>query len=245
MNAINGRECRFATAIRLAQSARIEISGISGEVKAVLLSLVSVASAIAQPGQQAVAGVIHGTVVGSDGTPAAGIGLNASPDRPLGGRIPFTRTDQSGNYRFERLDLGATYTVYADDEDAGYSVFTTGVGQSNPPKVTLSPDHPEATVDLRLPPKAGFVRIHLTNKRTGTVISGLGVTLTSSQTPPQFMFSGSSSSDRVVLIPPDRDLLLHVTSWGFHEWDESAGRGKPIRVPSGNRLELYVQLEPE
>jgi hypothetical protein len=59
------------------------------------------------------------------------------------------------------------------------------------------------------------------------------------------MFSGSSSSDRVVLIPPDRDLLLHVTSWGFHEWDESAGRGKPIRVPSGNRLELYMQLEPE
>ena len=206
----------------------------------------SVASAIAQPGQQAVSGSIQGTVIGNDGTPARGIGLTAFPNVPLGNRLPFTRTDQSGNYRFERLGWWATYTVYADDQDAGYSIFSTGfTGRANPPEVTLSPEHPEARLDLRLPPKAGFVRIHLTNKQTGATISGLLVTVMSNQTPPQQMFSTSCSSDSVVLIPSDKDLLLHVTSWGFHEWDESAGRGKHIRVVPGSHLELYVQLAPE
>jgi hypothetical protein len=67
----------------------------------------------------------------------------------------------------------------------------------------------------------------------------------SSQTPPQQIFSASQSSESVVLIPSDKNLLLHVTSWGFHEWDESAGRGKRIRVAPGSHLELYVQLAPE
>ena len=211
-----------------------------------MLSLVSLASALAQPGQQAVSGSIHGTVIGNDGTPAGGISLTASPlGVPLGTRLPTTRTDQSGNYRFERLDW-STYTVIADDADGGYSIFSTGfTGRANPPEVTLSPEHPEATLDLRLPPKAGFVRIHLTNKQTGATILGLEVRVMSSQTPPQQMFSTSQSSDSVVLIPSDKDLLLHVTSWGFHEWDESAGRGKPIRVAPGSHVELYVQLAPE
>jgi hypothetical protein len=199
-----------------------------------------------QPGQQAVSGSINGTVIANDGTPARGIGLTAFPDVPLGGRLPTTQTDQSGNYRFERLAWWATYTVYADDQNEGYSIFSTGLcGQADPPEVTLSPEHPEATMDLRLPPKAGLVRIHLTNQQTGVAILGLQVSVMSSQTPPQQMFSTSQSSDTVVLIPSDKDLLLHVTSSGFHEWDESARRGKQIRVAPGSHLELYVELEPE
>jgi flavin reductase (DIM6/NTAB) family NADH-FMN oxidoreductase RutF len=185
-------------------------------------------------------------VIGNDGTPAGGISLTASPlGVPLATRLPTTRTDQSGNYRFERLAWWGRYTVYADDSDAGYSTFSTGTsGQANPPEVILSPEHPEATLDLRLPPKAGFVRIHLTNKQTGAAILALQVTVMSSQTPPHLMFSASCSSDSEVLIPSDKDLLLHVTSVGFHEWDESAGKGKHIRVAPGIHVELYVQLAP-
>lgn len=208
-----------------------------------MLSLVSLASAAAQLGPQAVGGSIHGTVIGNDGTSGAGIRLTASGrSGALGTRLPETRTDQSGNYRFDRLGWDK-YTIYADDPDVGYSIFSTGTSaQGNPPEVTLSPDHPEATLDLRLPPKAAFVRIHLTNKRTGTVISGMQVRVMSSLNPLQQLFSISCSSDSEVLVPSDKDLLLHVTSMGFHEWDESAGSGKHIRVPSGNHVELYVQL---
>lgn len=51
-------------------------------------------------------------------------------------------------------------------------------------------------------------------------------------------------STHVVLIPPDQELLLHVSADGFHEWQESLGRGKPIHVTSGERLKLNVQLAP-
>ena len=54
----------------------------------------------------------------------------------------------------------------------------------------------------------------------------------------------SCSSDRMVLVPPDKNLLLHVKSDGFREWDESIGMGKPVNVPFGNRLTLEVQLDP-
>ena len=67
----------------------------------------------------------------------------------------------------------------------------------------------------------------------------------SNATPPQVLFSTGCPSSYVVLIPPDRDVLLHVTSSGFHEWAESAGKGKLIRMPSGSHAELDVRLAPE
>jgi hypothetical protein len=207
---------------------------------AVLLSLVSLASAIAQPGQQAVAGVIHGTVVGNDGTPAGEISLTAFTG-PQGGRLPTTRTDRSGNYRFERLSW-ASYSVYADDAKAGYSIFSTGPGPG--PVVTLSPEHPEAEFNFRLPPPAGFLQIHLTNRKTGTVIPGLEVTLMSMDHPDRPIFVGNSDSNVPILIAPDKDLVLRATSQGFHEWGDSVGAGKRIRLASGSHLGLEVQLEP-
>lgn len=62
--------------------------------------------------------------------------------------------------------------------------------------------------------------------------------------PDSLLFTMSCGSDHVILVPPDKNLLLHVTSDGFREWDESFGTGKPLNVPSGTRLPLSVQLEP-
>ena len=209
--------------------------------------LLSLASAVAQQPDPSVAdGVIYGTVIGSDGSPAKGVLLNALPvGVPLATRLPATQTDQNGNYRFERLPWWGRYTVYADDAEAGYSLFSTGPGPAKPPEASISPDHAEARLDLRLPPKAGFLRIHLTNQRTGAVISGLEFRVTSNEAPPRLIYMGSSFSDRAVLLPPDKDLLIHITSDGFHEWGESAGKGKAIRMAPGSQVELDVELAPE
>ena len=58
------------------------------------------------------------------------------------------------------------------------------------------------------------------------------------------VFSMSCYATHVVLIPPDQDLLLHVSADGFHEWQESVGEGKFIHLPSGSQLKLDVQLLP-
>jgi hypothetical protein len=190
-------------------------------------------------------GVIHGTVVGQDGKPAKGIGLDAYPlGVGLGAKVPHTKTNDVGEYRFEQIPWWGKYSVYAEDEGAGYSLFSTGEGHTDPQEVELTPDHPEAEMKVYLPPKAGFLHIRLTNRRTGIGISDMRVTLAPMESPEEGVFSTSCFSNRVILIPPDRNLLLHVASDGYREWDESAGSGKPLYLASGARITLDIQLDP-
>lgn len=189
-------------------------------------------------------GAIYGTVIAQDGLPANGLILNA---RPLWGTLamalPWTKTNDRGEFRFERLPLGK-YTVYAQDKEAGYSSFSTGEGGDHPREVELTTEHSEAEFNFRLPPKAGFVLVHLTNQETGAAISGVEVTVMFADNPTKIVFSSGAPATQAILVPSDENLLLHLTSWGFREWDKSVGDGRPIRIAPGNHLTLDVQLEP-
>jgi hypothetical protein len=83
----------------------------------------------------------------------------------------------------------------------------------------------------------------LTNRRTGIGISVMSVRVMLMELPESALFTMGCYSNHVVLVPADKNLLLHVTSDGFREWDESVGKGKPLHLPSGTRLTLAVQLE--
>ena len=43
-----------------------------------------------------------------------------------------------------------------------------------------------------------------------------------------------------ILILPDKSLLLHISSDGFREWNESVGKGKLTRLASGAHMKLDV-----
>ncbi len=192
-------------------------------------------------------GVIYGTVINQDGTPAKGLTLNAEPlGVMLAMPLPWTKTNDAGAYRFEHLPWWGRYTVFAEDKEAGYSMFSTGAGGAagHPPEVELTAEHPEAEFTVHLPPPAGFVLFHLTNRSTAAPISGVEVTVMSGDVTPKTIFSGGFSSTEPLLVPSDKDLLLHVTSWGFQEWEESVGAGKHIRIAPGNCSSLDVQLQP-
>jgi hypothetical protein len=212
----------------------------------ILACVLSVSPAVAQ--RQAEfpnRGVIYGTAVAQDGMPAKGLILNAEPlGAVLGMALPRTKTNDTGAFRFENLPLGR-YTVFAEDKKQGYSFFSTGPsGPGHLQEVDLTSEHPEAEFNLRLPPKASFLILHLSNQSTDAAISGVEVTVMSAESPSRMIFSGSFSSTEPVLFPSNKNLLLHVTSWGFHEWDQSVGKGKPIRIAPGDRLTLDVRLEP-
>jgi hypothetical protein len=95
-----------------------------------------------------------------------------------------------------------------------------------------------------LPPKYGFLKIDLTNRRTGGGISTMRVTVMAAEKPESPLFAAYWDSKRAVLLPPDRDLLLHITADGFHECDDSGGEGKLLFLPSGTKRTIVVQLEP-
>jgi len=191
-------------------------------------------------------GVIYGIAISQDGQPAKGIGLTAWPlGVGLAAKLPHTKTNDTGEYRFENLPWWGRYTVYAEDEDAGYSSFSTlPAGDSHLSEVELSPEHREAELKFYLPPKAGFLQVHLTNRRTGVGISEMEVSVMTMENPESPLFTMSCYANHVILVPPDKNLLLHLTSDGFREWNESVGRGKSLHLPSGTRLTLNVQLEP-
>jgi hypothetical protein len=217
-------------------------------VKAEMI-LVGLLLAVVSPAQQNDTrqshGVIYGVVTDQAGHPAKRLSLVAFPlDIFLAALLPHTKTDDAGEYRFEKLRWGK-YTVYADDEEAGYSSYSTGpAGGTSIPKIEITPERPEAELNVVVPPKAGFIHVHLTNQRTGAVIPAMRVAVMPAESPASPVFSESCYSDHVILVPPDRNLLLHITSDGFREWNESIGQGKLIHLASGAHLKIDAQLEP-
>src|SRR5437899_2483390 len=130
--------------------------------------------------------VIYGIAIGQDGRPAKGIGLTADPlGVALGAVLPHVKANDTGEYRFENLPWWGRYTVYAEDEDAGYSSFSTGrpAGYIQSAEVEVTPAHREAELTVYLPAKAGFLQIHLTNRKTGTAISAMRVALMAAENP--------------------------------------------------------------
>lgn len=193
-----------------------------------------------------VRGPFYGVAVDQDGKPAKRIGLTACPlGVALGAMLPRVYSNDKGEYRFEGLPWWGKYTIYSEDEDAGYSVFSNGpAGNNHPSEVEVTREHPDAEFTVHLPPKSGFLQIHLTNRRTKAVISGMQIDVMLMDKPNSPLFSMGCYSNHVVLVPPDTDLLLHITSLGFREWKESTGTGKPIHIASATRLSLDVQLDP-
>lgn len=208
------------------------------------LSLVA-PCATQRPNEKPANGVIYGRVIGPDGSPGKGITLVACPQGvALGAVLPSTRSNDAGEYRFDNIPWWGRYRVYAEDDDAGYSSYSTGRGRNKPREVKLAPEHRVAQLKVYLPPKAGLLHIHLTNRRTGSTISGMAISVMSMEHPDSLLYSMSCYSNHIVLIPPDKDVLLHVTSEGFKEWDESVGTGKLLRLNSGTQSTLDIQLEP-
>ena len=189
--------------------------------------------------------VIFGHVVDQNNQPAKQIEVEGMPlGVALGAILPRSRTDENGNYRLG-VPWWGRYTVYANDLNAGYSSFTTPPADPDHlAEVTVSTDHPQAEFDFQLPRKAGFLHFHLTNAKTGAPISRIEVTVALKGPPARLVYSDGTSADKSFLVPSNKDVLLHVTSWGYKEWDKSVGGGKAIRLAPGAELTLNVKLNP-
>jgi hypothetical protein len=96
---------------------------------------------------------------------------------------------------------------------------------------------------ITLPPKAAFLRVNLTNRITGTPIPAMHITVLS-DTDRSLGFDMSCVSTKLVLLAPNRDFLIHITSDGFREWNESVGDGRSLHLDSGEHLKLDVALDP-
>jgi hypothetical protein len=202
-----------------------------------------------QPSNGLLTGTIYGVVIDPDGHPAKGMRLTAVMQCP--GTCSYwtseTVTSQGGEYHFRPLPLGRKYRVFSRKADMEYPRF------SPPPTaiVELTVDHPNVELRVDHPPKVGILTIHLTDRTTGTVIPRVLVKVEVPDAPDarwSEVWADSSNClffpDCAIPVPPDKQLLVHVASTGFREWDESVGKGKLLLVQSGTRLTWDIQLEP-
>jgi hypothetical protein len=197
-------------------------------------------------GEEAVPnGKISGVVVTATGEPAKNVRLTASFSFPGGhsGDYPHSRTNNAGEYQFQKLPTWGRYVIYADDEAAGYSRISTGPIDGQSSGVEITPEHPASQYDFSLPPRAGLIRVHLRNRRTGVIIPNMTISFLPVDNQ-GFRFTTTCRSDHPILVPPDQSLLIHVSADGFREWDESSESGRPISVPSGQSVMLDVELDP-
>jgi hypothetical protein len=195
-------------------------------------------------------GAIQGTLLGQDGRPAGDILLTVIKDIPGPAAIPIwerhVKTDKAGNYRFEHLEIGK-YALFVYDKKAGYAVLPSGPGLNQTSccvaKVELTADHPESEAIVYLPPKPGFLDLHVTNKENGMPVSPVQIELSWADDPRTALYKGSfANKPDVFMIPPDKDLLVYVSSPGFRAWPDNAG--KRIHLSSGAQLNLDVPLTP-
>jgi carboxypeptidase family protein len=195
-------------------------------------------------------GVIHGTVFDLRGQPVKGVHVTAWPlGVGLGAMLPTLRTDQSGEYRFEHVCPGR-YAVIADDEAVAYrsaSPMTNEFLYGSPvEEVRINANHARAELPVYLPPRPGFMVVRIIDEDTKQEVQKCTVTL---EVPGQHgepelssMFE-SAEQNHVIEVPPDKDVVVHITADGFHEWSESIGAGKVVHVQSGERATLEAELD--
>lgn len=196
-------------------------------------------------------GVIHGAVFGSSGERVKGIKVQTSLLGVDGSFVlPRAKTDQEGEYRFQNICPGR-YAVVADDEKAGYPDSSPQINEflyGFPiTEVRLTAKNPQAELPVFLPPKPGFIQVHVINRETKAEVLKFSVKLKvpGQQRRAEISFEFDAEfKHREITVPPDKDFVCRVTADGFHEWSESAGPGALIRVPSGTRTTIEIELEP-
>lgn len=191
-------------------------------------------------------GVIHGTVFDLSGERIKNLKVVAWPlGIDLAVTVPEAETDQTGEYLFQNVCSGRYTIVIAGKYSYPYlNEFLYGSAAS---EVRLTAASPQAELPVYVHPKPAIARIHVTNQKTKAEVLRFSVKLRipEQQISPEISFEFDSTiHDHQVPLPPDKDVLLHVYAKGFHEWHESAGRGKLMRLASGSQAALEVELAP-
>jgi protocatechuate 3,4-dioxygenase beta subunit len=195
--------------------------------------------------------LIEGTVFDGAGQPAKGVRVAAWPlGVSLGAMLPRTETDESGHYRFQNVCPGR-YTVVADDEKVAYTPYSPELNAflygTPVTEIRLTAKRTYGNLPVHLSSKPGFIHLRVINQETREEVLQFSVQLDvpgQKESPEMSVLFNSQVRNHRVEIPPDKDVILHLTADGFHEWRESAGKGKLVRVASGIDTPLEVELKP-
>lgn len=195
-------------------------------------------------------GSICGTVLDENGQPAKDVLIVATYLGPHSGLFPASRSDDSGHYCLFNVPYGDNVPA-ADDPKRGYpnpgfSIFASVSANKESPNVAhLSAEHPRATVDFRIPYRAAFLAIHLSDAITGKPKFALFYRLSAQKDPERSYMTGSQSAKDALLRPPNENILLRVSAPGYRDWPYDNSPGYVLNLLPGEHKTIDVPLQPK
>lgn len=210
----------------------------------------------------AAAGTISGTVLDEHGVPEKHLTLEYLDidGGPFLGVIPQTETDENGHFSFKinvtrnedgtlsggRWEVRPRY----DSSRTGYyppdrTRFYRTERNFNAQKIEVTPEAPNAIIEIRLGTRAGVLIGKVTDGMTGHPIEPYATIKIAWASDPTVWFGGNTiekSGKYRLLVPPDTELTLSaVTMRGYKPYQYQG----VISVGSGQDRVLDIQLQPE
>jgi hypothetical protein len=138
-----------------------------------------------------------------------------------------------------------------DDRGAGYPHGSPYLNEflygSQSKSVKLSPKHPEAKLNIALPPKPALLTIRVTSRETKAEIAMFTIKMmVPGEKNRQVSFdfkSGGVAQDHELLVPPDQGVIVEVVAPGFRKWPNDS-HDRMLYLPSGTRTVFDPELEP-
>ena len=143
------------------------------------------------------------------------------------GAVPMTQTDESGrfsiNISVRRLEDGTldggrwAVSPHVDHRQQGsYYVdqFNRFYHVGHAPEINVTPESPNASVEIKLDPKGGALMGKITDAMTGAQIKDYYMELAWTSDPTRGMGGGTGSSYRW-LVPADTGITLKVRAKGY------------------------------
>jgi hypothetical protein len=196
-------------------------------------------------------GSICGMVQDENGLPASLIRVTAACVGPKAhtGTYPRGETDGVGHYCVN-VAIG-DYIMSADDVNKGYPLMAImfyashdSNAESSAPRISITAHELTRHADWRIPYKAGFVRVKLTDARTGKQIVPMFFDLVVRSRSQYGHMYGSCGSTAALLVPPNEDIVFAVSAPGYQWWPSENKKGKLLNLPPGTTEEVAIELQP-
>lgn len=191
---------------------------------------------------------INGQVLDENGKPVAGAGVHAYPDA-LSGRVPMAVTDSEGRFTVQVRKTGR-YRVGAWQRDLGYPSTVNPFyypATAGSEQVMVNPNAPPPFITLRFAPRAGRLKIRVSEQATNEPLQSVQISLCRADAPRHCYRQNLSARDGVfsTLTSSDR-VFVEVYAEGHEDKyvvNEREHKPQVFTVASNTIAELNVALK--
>jgi hypothetical protein len=192
---------------------------------------------------------ITGRVLDAQGQAVFGAQVSAERADFTTGKLPTTKSDIRGNFRFKGLKEGA-YTLYVAKEEDGYaptdSAFHYGLSVDAPQVIVHERQAPPDVV-IHLGPKASRLIGRIVDGESNKpVVWNVQVTLSRVDNPSYTYSTGPGLDGEFNILVPPVPFTMKVSAAGYEDWyyrnEGSKQRFDALEISDGTAKELIVTL---